>query len=159
MFSRILLTSKSQEWTTPQKLFDTLDRIFRFTLDPCATPENTKCPRFFTKAEDGLKQTWTGRVFMNPPYGRGVGHWVAKAYEESLKNAEFVVCLLPSRTDTRWWHDYCLLGRIYFIRGRLKFGAAKNAAPFPSAIVYFRRSFLGSRAEIPDLTSFALGVS
>lgn len=77
---------------------------------------------------------------MNPPYGREVGKWVKKACEESRENAEFVVCLLPARTDTSWWHDYCLKGEIYFIRGRLKFGSAKNSAPFPSAIVCFRRN-------------------
>jgi phage N-6-adenine-methyltransferase len=82
-----------------------LNKQFHFTLDACATQQNAKCVRYFTKADDGLKQEWTGRVFMNPPYGREIGKWVRKAYEESRKNAESVVCLLPSRTDTSWWHD------------------------------------------------------
>jgi len=84
--------------------------------------QNAKCRLYFTKADDGLKQQWSGRAFMNPPYGREIGKWVEKAYEESGKNAELVVCLLPARTNTAWWHDYCLRGEVYFIRGRLKFG-------------------------------------
>lgn len=138
MLNTAFLTSRSSEWTTPQDFFEALDQQFHFTLDPCATPQNAKCKRYFTKADDGLAQPWTGRVFMNPPYGRQIGKWVRKAYEESQKNAEIVVCLLPARTDTRWWHDYCLKGEILFVKGRLKFGDAKNAAPFPSAIVCFR---------------------
>ena len=139
MLNTALLTSRSDEWTTPQDFFEALDQHFHFTLDPCATSENAKCPRYFTKADDGLKQPWTGRVFMNPPYGREIAKWVKKACEESQTNAELVVCLLPARTDTKWWHDYCLKGEIKFVRGRLKFGDAINAAPFPSAVVCFRK--------------------
>jgi site-specific DNA-methyltransferase (adenine-specific) len=140
MLNTALLTSRSCEWTTPQDFFEALDLQFHFTLDPCATSENAKRKRYFTKADDGLAQPWTGRVFMNPPYGREIGKWVKKAYEESQSNAELVVCLLPARTDTRWWHDYCLKGQIVFVKGRLKFSSAKNSAPFPSAIVCFRPS-------------------
>ena len=73
---------------------------------------------------------------MNPPYGRGIGLWMKKAYESSLQGVK-VVCLVPARTDTAWWHDYAMKGDIEFLRGRLKFGNAKNCAPFPSAIVIF----------------------
>jgi phage N-6-adenine-methyltransferase len=149
MLSPSLFSSDSQEWTTPQDFFDSLDAEFHFTLDPCATPENAKCKRYFTKADDGLKQQWTGRVFMNPPYGREIGKWVKKAYEESQSNAEVVVCLLPARTDTRWWHDYCLRGDVHFIKGRLKFGKASNAAPFPSVIALFPQA--GSGAKLTHL--------
>jgi len=141
MLNAALFTSRSEEWSTPQALFDELDRKYHFTLDPCATLENAKCKRYFTKAEDGLKQDWTGRVFMNPPYGREIGKWVRNAYEESRAHAQLVVALLPSRTDTSWWHDYCLKGEIRFIRGRLKFGNAKNSAPFPSVIVCFQKGW------------------
>lgn len=75
---------------------------------------------------------------MNPPYGRNIGKWVEKAYKSSLDGAT-VVCLLPVRTDTAWWHDYCMRGVVMFLRGRLKFSGAKNNAPFPSAIVVFGR--------------------
>ncbi len=129
------------EWETPQWLFDELSGIYGgFTLDPCATRQNAKCGRYFTRAEDGLAQPWDGKVFMNPPYGREIGRWVEKAYETSLSGA-LVVCLLPSRTDTRWWQDYARRGHVWFLRGRLKFGHAANAAPFPSAIVTFGRFF------------------
>lgn len=137
MLNKALLTSQGDEWTTPQRFFESLDEKFHFTLDPCATSKNAKCQRYFTKAEDGLKQKWTGRVFMNPPYGRQISKWVKKAFTEARANAELVVCLLPARTDTSWWHDFCLQGEILFVRGRLRFGEAKNSAPFPSALVGF----------------------
>ena len=98
MLNTALLTSRSCEWTTPQDFFEALDLQFHFTLDPCATPKNAKCKRYFTKRDDGLAQPWTGRVFMNPPYGREIGKWVKKAYEESLGKTELVVCLLPARS-------------------------------------------------------------
>ncbi len=132
-----LFSSKTDEWATPQEVFDRLNEEFHFTLDPCATAENAKCARFFTRAQDGLQQPWVGVVFMNPPYGREIGKWVRKAFESSLEGAT-VVCLLPARTDTTWFHDYCLRGEVRFIRGRLKFGGAKVNAPFPSMVVVFR---------------------
>lgn len=126
------------EWSTPQKLFDELDAEFGFTLDPCSTHENAKCAKHYTEAEDGLAQDWRGEVvFMNPPYGPALRDWMQKAYTEALAGAT-VVCLVPARTDTRWWHDYAEKGERRFIKGRLKFGGATNSAPFPSAIVVFR---------------------
>jgi len=134
-------SSATGEWKTPKALFDELSWIYGgFTLDPCATRENAKCERFFTQEEDGLAQRWDGKVFVNPPYGRDIGRWVRKAFDESLAGA-LVVCLLPARTDTRWWQDYAKRGYVHFLRGRLKFGEAKNVAPFPSAIVTFGRYF------------------
>ena len=133
-------SSKTNEWSTPQDFFDELDKEFNFTLDPCATSENAKCTKYFTVEDDGLKQDWSNDVvFMNPPYGREIKYWVQKAYEESLKGAT-VVCLIPSRTDTKYWHDY-IFGKaddIRFLRGRLKFGDSKNPAPFPSAIIIYK---------------------
>lgn len=138
---KVHFSSATPEWPTPQDLFDELSFCYGgFTLDPCATSENAKCARFFTKAEDGLKQPWTGKVFVNPPYGREIGRWVKKAWEESL-HGTLVVCLVPARVDTRWWHDYAKKGHVYFLRGRLKFGGASNSAPFPSAIVTFGKFF------------------
>lgn len=129
--------SKTAEWSTPKTLFEELDNEFQFTLDPCSTHENAKCQKHYTKDEDGLSQSWKGeRVYMNPPYGRQIGKWVEKAYKESLGGA-LVVCLVPARTYTAWWHDYCMKGSIRFIRGRVKFDGGKYSAPFPSAIVIF----------------------
>ncbi len=130
-------SSETDEWPTPQDFFDRLNEEFGFNLDVCATPENAKCPRYFTKRENGLLQKWTGICWMNPPYGREIGQWVQKAYTSALEGAT-VVCLLPARTDTAWWHDYCMKGEIRFVRGRLKFGNASENAPFPSAVVVFR---------------------
>ena len=133
-----LFSSLTDEWRTPQRLFDALHAEFGFTLDPCATEENAKCGRYFTRAEDGLKQDWSrDAVFMNPPYGRMIGRWVGKAHATCLTGST-VVCLLPARTDARWWHDYVMQGEIRLLRGRLTFEGGRYPAPFPSAIVVFR---------------------
>lgn len=129
-------SSKSDMWETPQDLFEQLHNQFGFTLDVCAVSENAKCKNYFTPDIDGLKQEWTGVCWMNPPYGRTIGLWVKKAWE-SARGGATVVCLLPARTDTRWFHDYCTQGKIEFLRGRLKFGGHKNSAPFPSMMVVF----------------------
>lgn len=130
-------SSATDLWTTPQDLFDSLATEFSFSLDVCATAENSKCPAYFTPQVNGLIQKWSGICWMNPPYGRSIGAWMKKAYEASLGGAT-VVCLVPARTDTAWWHEYAMNGEIRFLRGRLKFSGHKNSAPFPSAVVIFR---------------------
>ena len=129
-------SSKTDMQSTPEEFYRAVDKIHGFTLDVCATKENAKCLNYFSKEDDGLKQDWTGSCWMNPPYGRCIKLWMQKAYESSLRGAK-VVCLVPSRTDTAWWHDYAMKGEIEFIRGRLKFGGAKYNAPFPSALIVF----------------------
>lgn len=135
-----MFSSKTDLWETPQSFYDELDKEFQFTLDPCATPENAKCEMFFTKEMNGLTQNWEGNsVFCNPPYGKEIGKWVKKAYEESKKINTTVVMLIPARTDTAYFHDYIYhkAKEIRFVKGRLKFGQSKNAAPFPSMVVVF----------------------
>lgn len=131
-----MMSSNSEEWATPQELFDILDSEFHFNLDPCANETNHKCARYFTKETDGLSQTWGGgdRVFMNPPYGKQIPNWVRKARESAEKNGALVVGLLPARTDTKWWRDVMEATEIRFIKGRVKFGDSKQCAPFPSVI-------------------------
>ena len=126
------------DWPTPQKFFDALDEEFRFTLDVCASTENAKCDKYYTLDDDGLAQEWSGACWMNPPYAGGIeiARWVQKAYESSQRGAT-VVCLLPVRADTRWWHDYALKGEIRWIRGRLRFGG-KFTPTFASCVVVFR---------------------
>lgn len=132
-----LLSSKSEDWATPDDLYNTLDDIFGFELDVAASHENAKCPRYFTKEDDALTKDWDcSTAFCNPPYGSKIAGFMQKAYEESQKGTT-VVCLVPARTDTRWWHDYAAKGSVFFLPGRLKFGNAKHSAPFPSAIVIF----------------------
>ena len=138
MNNELMFSSKTPEWATPQDLFDRLDAEYHFNLDPASTDENAKCEKHFTIAENGLLQNWGGySVFLNPPYGREIGDWVRKGYEEAQKPETTVVMLLPARTDTKWFHDYCLKGNVEFLKGRLKFGGSKNSAPFPSMIVKF----------------------
>ncbi len=135
--SSVHFSSNTVEWSTPQDFYIKCDTEFGpFDLDVCATAENAKCSHYFTKEDNGLNKIWTGRVWMNPPYGREIGKWMEKAYNSSCEGA-FVVCLVPARTDTAWWHDYAAKGMVKFIRGRLKFGGSKNPTPFPSALVIF----------------------
>jgi phage N-6-adenine-methyltransferase len=133
----LLQQPETDVWATPQWLFDALHKEFGFTLDPCSDGKNAKCKKFYTPQENGLLRDW-GRetVFMNPPYSE-VDVWMRRAYGAAQEGAT-VVCLIPARTDTSWWHDYAMKGEVRLIRGRLKFGDAENSAPFPSAIVVFR---------------------
>ncbi len=134
------------DWCTPQDFFDKLDREFHFMLDAAATDKTAKCTLYFTPETDGLSQSWDcgGAVFCNPPYGREIPKWIAKAYHESTVIQSPIVLLIPARTDTRYFHDY-IYGKseIRFIKGRLKFtdekGNTSSAAPFPSMVVVYNR--------------------
>ena len=140
----IIKTSNKDDWETPQQLFDKLDAIYRFTLDPCSTHTNAKCKKYYTKEDNGLSKSWKSEVvFMNPPYGRDIKKWIKKALDESILGCT-VVCLIPARTDTTYWHDYIFpnAANIEFLRGRVKFevdGKSKDPAPFPSAIIVFQQ--------------------
>lgn len=128
--------AKTVEWSTPQTLFDELNKEFGFTVDVAATADNAKCARYYDMEMDGLAQNWDNEVvWCNPPYGRVIGDWVKKASESQATT----VLLIPSRTDVRWFHDYVYgKAEVRFIRGRLKFGGCKVAAPFPNMVVIFR---------------------
>ena len=146
----VMFSSKSDEWETPEATFRKLDQEFGFDLDPCASDNNHKCEEYYTKEQDGLKQSWEGRrVWCNPPYGRQIAKWVEKAHQESQRGA-LVVMLIPARTDTKWFHEW-IYGKaeIRFIRGRIKFGGQKNNAPFPSMVVIFGKRADGKQGETP----------
>lgn len=153
--------STKQDWVTPTSLFQVLNAEFNFTLDVAASKENTKCQKFFTKEDNGLAQDWAGICWMNPPYNNKKG-WIIKAYNESLKGAT-VVCLVPARTNTNWWHDYCMKGEVRLIRGRVKFDGAIHGLPQPLALVIFTppNTACSGRLDSPRLKSFNLtdGVS
>jgi len=139
MTSKVHFSSKTDDWSTPIDFFKNIEKRFGiFDLDPCSDHDNAKADLYYTKSEDGLSKEWRGKVWMNPPYGREIVKWMKKAYESSLDGA-MVVCLVPSRTDTKWWHDYAMKGKIEFIKGRLKFGNSKNSAPFPSVLIIYDR--------------------
>jgi phage N-6-adenine-methyltransferase len=130
--------SATVEWPTPPEIFDPLHAEFGFTMDVAATAENAKCPIFYTRDDDGLKQSWRGTCWMNPPYGKDVPKWLAKAVKET-ERAVTTVALIPARTNTNWFHDICLArGEVRFVRGRPKFGGAEHGLPQPLAIVVFR---------------------
>lgn len=123
---RVLFSAASDRWATPLAVKQALYEEFALDFDPCPLDGNT----------DGLATLflpWHGRrVFCNPPYGPGIGDWIARGFDAAI-----AVYLLPARTDTRWFHTLCLpyAQEIRFLRGRLKFGDAVNSAPFPSMIV------------------------
>lgn len=135
MITKGMLTSNKDDWETPQDLFDKLNAFYGFTLDACASPENAKCKKYYTKEQNSLVQDWNNdTIWCNPPYGKEIAKFVKKAY----LCCSTVVMLLPARTDTKWFHDY-IYGkqRIYFLKGMLKFSNSKTSAPFPSMIVVF----------------------
>jgi len=152
-----LFSRKSDEYETPQWLFNQLNEEFHFDCDAAATKNNTKCKWYLgedyteskedstkidwirTLFQDGLTQIYCKSFFLNPPYSK-IAQFMKKSYEESLKGA-IVVCLIPCRTDTRYWHDYVMMAHeIRLIKGRLKFSNEKNSAPFPSCVVIFDHS-------------------
>lgn len=141
----------TEVWETPQDFFDKLNEMFGFTLDVCANHQNAKCKSYYTIEQDGLNQEWIGNVWMNPPYGRVINKWVQKAYESAKSgSANLVVCLVPARTCSEWWHEYCMKGEIWLIRHRLKFGGSKINAPFPNAVVIFKKNETGNNFKTID---------
>ena len=136
-FDKNRFRSKKQTYETSEELFGPLDAEFQFTLDVAADACNAKCDKFFDENMDGLTKEWTGTCFCNPPY-RVQSKWVKKAYEEAKAGHATTVLLIPARTNTNWWHDYCMNGEIRFIRGRPKFNGCKYGLPQPLAFVIFR---------------------
>lgn len=139
----VMFSSRTEEWGTPQDFFDKLNAEFHFTLDVCATHENAKCAKHYTKEDNGLAQDWTGEtVWCNPPYGREMPKWIQACYNHK-QNGGVAVMLIPARTDTKAFHEY-IYGKseIRFIRGRIHFvnqnGESRESAPFPSMVVVFR---------------------
>ena len=155
MVSKTLFSSATDEWETPKELFDLLDKEFHFNLDPCATHLNAKCKKYITKVMNGLNIIWFGRIFVNPPYSQ-IADWSEKCYRESLRSNCTVIMLIPSRTDTRYWHNYIMKAKeIRFIKGRLRFknGDKMNSAPFPSCIVVFKDMKVSSKRR-PKCSTF-----
>lgn len=139
-----LFSSARDDWETPPELFAALDREFHFTLDAAANAANAKCQIWFGPGspigvEDALTARWFGTVWLNPPYGREIPRFVAKAHAETRAGHCTAVALIPARTDTEWWHAHVMrAGEIRLLPGRLRFVGAKYPAPFPSAIVVWR---------------------
>lgn len=133
--------------STPKEFFNRLSSVFNFTLDVCALPENAKCNDYYTPDDDGLSNPWRGGVWCNPPYGREISAWVKKGYEESRKDYnDFVLMLLPARTDTKWWWDW-VQGKAYlfFVKGRIRFNEGSVGAPFPSVLALYMKDINGGK--------------
>lgn len=137
MLNDSMYKSEKKDWETPDYLFERYDEIYNFDIDVCATEENKKCEKFFSPEQDGLQQKWEGVCWMNPPYGKEISKWMEKAYLSSLEGAT-VVCLIPARTDTKWFHSFALKGQIEFLDKRVTYKGAKQPAPFPNLIVVFK---------------------
>lgn len=139
-FDNNRFASKNQEYATPENLFKILDDEFNFTLDVCANEKNKKVFNYYSENDNALNKNWVGICWMNPPY-KDMKKWIIKAYNESVINNSVIVCLIPARTNTSWWHDYCMKGEIRFIKGRPKFEGCKHGLPQPLAIVVFGKDF------------------
>ncbi len=139
--------SGNQEYATPWSLFNQLNDEFNFTIDVCADKNNYKVNTYFSANDNALVQDWKGVCWMNPPY-KELKKWIIKAYNESIKNDCIVVCLIPARTNTNWWHDYCMRGEIRFIRGRPKFEGCKHGLPQPLAIVVFGKDYKNNYRDV-----------
>ena len=149
--NKSLYQSNNQCWETPHNLFAQLNKEFCFTLDAAADDTNHKCVIYYTKEDDSLKKNWIGVVWLNPPYGRELKDWISKARSESIKGAT-VVCLVPVRSDTRWWHnDVMKSSEIRLLTRRLTFHGGTNKAPFPACIVVFRPNI-----SEPKLSSYLI---
>lgn len=146
-FDNNRFASKNQEYATPWELFKVLDDEFHFTLDVCADSTNKKVSSFISEEEDALTKEWSGSCWMNPPY-KNMKKWVIKAYNESLKEGTTVVCLIPARTNTKWWHEYCMKGEIRFISGRPKFEGCIHGLPQPLAIIIFGNDHQGNYKSV-----------
>jgi site-specific DNA-methyltransferase (adenine-specific) len=129
--------SDKSDWETPPELFDRLNKEFKFTIDVCANDKNRKCDTYLTERDDALSAEWSGVIWMNPPYGDCLSDWVGKAYHTGLTGST-VVCLIPARTDTRWWHKFVMMSaEVRFLTRRLSFVGSTNKAPMPCCIVVF----------------------
>lgn len=142
-------------WETPMYFFKLLDNEFNFTLDPCASKENRKCKKFYSEETNGLIRDWKGETaFVNPPFS-DIKEWVRKCYNEGQKDKTTVVMIIPSRTDTKYWHKFVMkaheirfcVGRVNFLRNGEK---AKNGSAFPLSVVIFKKSNTSS----PKISSF-----
>lgn len=142
-FDNNRFASKNQEYETPEELFNKVNNLYHFNFDVCADDNNHKCDRYFTEKDDALTKTWYGNCWMNPPY-KDMKKWVIKAYEESRKDECLVCCLIPARTNTKWWHEYCMNGEILFIKGRPKFKGCIHGLPQPLALVIFANNIQGN---------------
>ena len=155
---KAMVSSKSNEWATPKKLFEYLDSQFKFTLDPCSTHENAKCNKHYTIEDDGLTKSWKDdAVFINPPYGGMTRAWIEKSIQEvRLGGALVIVMLIVSSTDRSYWHDLIdkEANEIWFLRGRIKFNEVKSTAPFASAIIIFRPTKDKQKIKFIDIRTF-----
>lgn len=138
MVNKALFSSEDQGWETPTWFFTALDDEFHFAVDVAASMENRKVDKFFSVHQDAFRLRWTGVCWLNPPYGREIGKWLAKALKSAVEDNATVVVLVPARTDTNWWYDYVRISEHRFLKGRLKFKGAPTSAPFPSALAIFR---------------------
>ena len=148
MMTSVMFSKDSDEWATPKDFYNHLDSLYEFVFDLACSKDNCKTADGFTLLENALEQDWFqisldtdgGWLWCNPPYSK-CKEFVDKAYSEMLLGAK-IIMLIPSRTDTKWFHSFIYKQagvEIEFIKGRLKFGEAKNSAPFPSMIVKFEK--------------------
>jgi len=149
-------SSATDDWPTPPHVYAALDaELGPFELDPCSSHENHKAPRYYTREDDGLRQEWWGRVWLNPPYGKGIEDWLAKAAESTEAGAT-VVALVPAKTDTRWWHEQVMdkASEVRLVKGRIAFGDGNGSSTFGSAVVVYRPGCPRRHPDVPDFSAW-----
>ena len=155
---KVHYSSKKMDYGTPLWFYNRLHRRYDFVFDLASDGHNNLCPDYYTPQDDALVQDWTklnGSLWLNPPYGRAIGIWLEKAYMSTQACEDItIVCLVPARTDTRWWWANCIHGEIYFVKGRLSFNGMVASAPFPSAVVVFRKTVDG-RTDYPKMEALS----
>jgi hypothetical protein len=157
----LIRSSKRDDWETPQAFYEELDNEFHFTLDAAASATNAKCPRWFSKEDDALPQEWSGRVFVNPPYGSKLSAAFIKKASEQRNSCELIVVLIPAHTSTKWWRTYVwhdgapAPGVTLRFPPRLRndkpnqIGKSERRWPFPCALIIFRPDALPQRRNLP----------
>ena len=138
-----MMSSDRQDWATPPDFIRKVEKKIgrKFDLDVCAYDHTAKAPKWFTEKDDALTKEWSAPLcWMNPPYGRALPIWLKYAYDQSQKHNNTIICLVPARTDTAWFHDIATKGTIVLLRGRINFeqeGEKAGSPAFPSMIVVF----------------------
>ena len=156
-----LFSSKTHDWATPQPLFDHVNaELGPFVLDAAASEDNAKCDLYLA---DALNVSWAdtlwaaghnpgeSAVWLNPPYGRGMGKWLEKVLWES-QAVQTIVVLTMVRSDTAWWRDYAMrAAEIRLIAGRVRFVGAKSGAPAPSCLLVFDEGLRVPKVQVVDV--------
>ena len=135
--------SDSIEYSTPLKIVNPLIDEFGITKDVCASINNYKLSDYWTKEDNALAQFWIGNCWMNPPFSKDLNKWVKKACNDAIQFGGTKVCLIPVRSNTKWWAEVSVQSEIRFINGEVNFNDAERGLWLPMCIMIF-----GDKAKV-----------